>query len=117
MNKDITKQLLQLVKDNPDLPIVPLVDYEVCCGDDFAYWLGSFVSCKCGNYALYNERVWLDDEEEELKEAYFYENACEERYDKNIYTQDEIEHRLVEDTKNLWHKAIIVFIGLPDEVE
>lgn len=31
-----TKELLELIKENPDLPILPMVNYEVC-GDDFTY--------------------------------------------------------------------------------
>ena len=36
-----TKELLELIKENPDLPILPMVNYEVC-GGDFAYWTGYF---------------------------------------------------------------------------
>lgn len=45
MKKKQTQQervsnLLQLIKENPELKIVPMVDNEVCCGDDFSYWMG-----------------------------------------------------------------------------
>ena len=36
-----TKELLELIKENPDLPILPMVNYKVC-GGDFAYWTGCF---------------------------------------------------------------------------
>ncbi len=35
-----TKELLKLIEENPDLPIVPMVDAEVI-GDDSGYWLGN----------------------------------------------------------------------------
>lgn len=36
-----TEELLKLIKENPDLPIVPMVDSEVV-QDDFGYWLGAW---------------------------------------------------------------------------
>ncbi len=37
MNENV-KKLLELVKANPDLPIVPMVDAEIC-GDDYGTYM------------------------------------------------------------------------------
>ena len=37
-----SEELLKLVAENPDLPVVPMVDSEVCGGDEYGYWLGEF---------------------------------------------------------------------------
>jgi len=36
-NKKI-QELIQLSNENPDLEIIPMVNYEVCGSDDFQYW-------------------------------------------------------------------------------
>ena len=41
MNEN-TKNLLELIQQNPDLPIVPMVDAEIVNGDDWGRWMGSF---------------------------------------------------------------------------
>ena len=39
---ETNKDLLQLIKDNPDLPIIPMVDAEIA-GDDNGYYMGLWV--------------------------------------------------------------------------
>ena len=36
MNEKFT-ELLKLIKENPDLPVLPMVDGEICAGDDYGY--------------------------------------------------------------------------------
>ncbi len=48
-NSGKTLEFLQLVKDNPDLPIVPFVDGEICpdcCGS----WMASFGGARIDEY-------------------------------------------------------------------
>lgn len=110
MNK-CAKDLLDLVRENPDLPIIPFVNYEVCAGDECAYWLGSFDLCRVDEYAIVEvhgeDRTYLKDDEEEIRD-YYYDctyGMDDEEADAEVQRQmDRIE----------WTKAIIVFIDLPD---
>lgn len=34
-------ELFRLIKENPDLPVVPMVDGEIC-GDDSGYWMAGW---------------------------------------------------------------------------
>jgi hypothetical protein len=100
---DNTQKLLQLAAENPDLPIVPMVDYDVV-GDGYGFWLGEFGRCEVGEYALYSDRYY--DERDELKDDYYCTNA----EDFEGYTDDDLEEALDLATDHMWIKAIIVYI-------
>ncbi len=36
------KELFKLMQENPDLPVVPMVDGEIVPGDDYGYWQGDW---------------------------------------------------------------------------
>lgn len=42
--------LFQLMQENPDLPVIPFVDGEVCAGDDFATWMGSWGAARVDEF-------------------------------------------------------------------
>lgn len=77
------QQLLQLMTDHPELPVVPMVQGEVCGSDDCCYWLGAWHHSEIERYMLGEERIYFYDEsdmEEPLTEAKgwdWYENASE----------------------------------------
>lgn len=41
-----SEKFLRLVKENPDLPIIPMVDSAVVGDADYGLWLGSFGDCR-----------------------------------------------------------------------
>ena len=85
--------LNKLIYENPDLEVIPMVEYEVCCGDDYNRWAGSIGESKIREY-------FFDDS-----------NEGELRY-KDWYTPEglkEIEERGIK-----WNKAIFLFIDLPE---
>lgn len=49
------KDLLQLIKDNHELSIVPMVDSDVVASDDFSWWTAEW-----GRASI--EEIWNDDE-------------------------------------------------------
>jgi hypothetical protein len=107
-----TEKLLQLVKENPDLPIIPMVETEVVCGDEYGYWMGSFEDCQIREFAIdewYGEGIvrYRDDfnAEGDLIEA-----VAEGKYEGT----DEDYERAKMEVKDMWTKAIIVKIGLPE---
>lgn len=51
MNEKIT-ELLRLIKENPDLPILPMVDGEICAGDDYGYWSGSWGTARVDEFLI-----------------------------------------------------------------
>lgn len=104
------EELFRLIKENPELPIVPMVDADIV-GDDCGYWLGVWGRAEVDEYFISEraERVFyksdgdvfdvlerhLSDEEfEALPES---EEECRPYYDKLP-----------------WIKAIIVYINLPE---
>lgn len=58
MNSKVN-ELLLLVEDHPDLSIVPLVDSDIV-GKDNNRYPGSIGEVTLGEYAVYNDRVFLD---------------------------------------------------------
>ena len=131
-----TEKLLQLVQENPELPIVPMVDYEVV-DDGYGWWVGSFGRCSVGEYALFYERYF--DDRGDFAEFYYDYNddeLCERfNYDPRIhkysvaqglYTKEQLEvnkanEKLLDEyidkvADEYFKKAIIVYIGLPEEL-
>lgn len=107
MKNKQTEQLIQLIKENPELEVVPMVDYEVVA-DDYGYWLGTFGFSTVGEYAVYNDRYY--DDKDLLIEDY-YNNTCDDgRYDG--LEDKEIDKLIAEETADWWIKAIIVYIGV-----
>lgn len=83
------------VLDNPELKVIPMVQYEVCCGDDYNRWAGSIGKTMVKEFYFDND----NDNEGEL----IYKEHCTE-------TQlHELEEQGVK-----WDKAIFLFIDLPD---
>lgn len=107
--KNNREELFRLMQENPDLPVVPMVNGEIP-GDDSGYWLGAWGSAHIDEYLLASnddrvvyksdddvfdvlERYLPSEKFEELPET---ESACRPYYDKLP-----------------WTKAIIVYINLP----
>ena len=92
MNKN-AMDFAKIVFDNPELKVIPMVQYEVCCGDDYNHWAGSI------GKTMVKEYYFDNDNEGEL----IYKEHCTE-------TQlQELDEQGVK-----WDKAIFLFIDLPD---
>ena len=61
MDKNIEK-LIRLSKENPRMEIITMVNWEVCCSDDYSWWLGMIQKVK-------KDFVWHDDEQVWLSKA------------------------------------------------
>lgn len=104
------KELLKLVQENPDLPIVPMVDGEVCCGEGM-YWQGSFGSADINEWVCVNERFYTRDEQDEIEDE-LSDILCDDYPDMPDEEFFKMIHEKVEALS--WKKAIIVYIGLPE---
>lgn len=103
IQKENVKQALELIKENPELPIMPLVNYEVAAGDECMYWVGSWGKAEIDDYCTHDERVhFLSDGIDELFEQ-FFGNTIED-------ASPEYRKKLVESMG--WTKAIFIKIEL-----
>ncbi len=135
---EVIKNLVRLAEENPELPIVAMVDGEIVGGDNYARWLGSVGNVELGEYVLFDDR-FIDDREEfkeryydynddELCEKFGYEpgvnefrleNGCctQRQYDENKENEKHLEAYLDEVAERAFIPAIIVNIDLPKDIE
>lgn len=131
MNNNI-KNFLEIVNNNPNLPVVCAVDSDVVCGDDYGRWIAQIGYCKVGEFTLYNDR-WYQDREEFKEDYYCYnDDVLDERfnyksilYNENLSeaemavhkeSKERLEAYLNEVAEKAFHEAIIVNIDLPDDI-
>lgn len=107
IQKESFKDLMELIKENPDLPIVPFVDSEVVADDGYCRWLGSWGSCGIIEYTSH-----------EMHNSYpemIYKDDTENLEDYLLCTTEMSEKEIEEYINNLnWTKAISVNIDLPN---
>ncbi len=106
------KELFKLMQENPDLPVVPMVDGEIVVGDDYGYWQGAWGAARVDEY-LKPKREY----------DYIYFKSDYDIFDvlERYLTKDEF-NKLPEDedkckgiyNKLPWIKAIVVYITLPE---
>ena len=105
------EELFRLTRDNPDLPVVPMVDREIL-GDDSGYWLAGWGQARVDEYLVceHSERVAFKSDGDvfgTLEDYLSYDD-----FDK--LPDLESECRPIYDALP-WTKAIIVYIGAPEE--
>ncbi len=109
--KQSHKELMRLIKENPELPVLPFVDANVI-GDDSGYWLGRWSSVCVDEYLIspYKDTPVLfksDDDVFDTLERYLSYEELEKLPDS------EEECRKIYESLP-WKKAIIVYITLPE---
>ncbi len=109
--KQYRKELFKLMQENPDLPVVPMVDGEIP-GDDCGYWQGAWGYARVDEY-LKPKREYdyiffkSDDDVFDVLERYLTKDE--------FNTLPEDEDKCKEIYNNLpWIKAIVVYITLPE---
>lgn len=103
------KELLKLIEENPDLPIVPMVDAEVV-GDDYGNWMGEWGTCDITEYYIGRDHVhFKDDDEEDVLNDMIGCRYGEDQKGRDIYDlSDEEWDDLYKSIP--WEKAIVVYI-------
>ena len=112
--KSIEKQqknintLLKLIKENPKLEIVPMVDTECVFSDDYSCWMAEWGKTKVDEYWCGNERIYFKEQDFDTLVEDFIDNNYE---DYPGLTDVELE-KLAEEKVNSykWVKAIVVHI-------
>lgn len=97
-------KLIKLKTDNPELEIITMTNYDVCCGDDFRYWRGEISSVEIDIYYedfSFNDGVGMVIGEEAIKDLIF-----DELEDENVMNQE--YNKLEKEGKII--KAIFIFI-------
>lgn len=109
------KELIKMSEKNPELPIIPAVNYEVCA-EDSGYWKGSFETVEKGYFYNKEDGTWkagdkqdiIDEINIDLYEISDYEGLEDDDFDKIAegYFDAYIQQGKI-------YEAIIVYIGLP----
>lgn len=105
------EDLLKLIQENPELPVLPFVDADIVA-DDSGYWAGSWGSVRVDEYLVppdndYPVQFKSDDDIFYTLERYLsYEEF-------GRLPNSEEECRAIYETLP-WKKAIIVYINLPE---
>lgn len=109
------KTLLELIKENPKLPIVPMVDSEIC-GDGYGRWSGAWGAARVDKYIVadigWDSRIIFESDGDILEtlEGYLTDDEFEKLPDNETELQKAYD--------NLpWIKAIIVDINVDLEQE
>lgn len=106
--KKYREEFFKLMAENPELPVVPMVDYEVI-GDDSGRWLGAWGNSYVGEYLIGEERVYFRDDEN-FSEV---ERLIRERQGDEIFEIMNDQEAREEYAGMPWIKAVVVNIDLP----
>lgn len=109
--KENRAELFRLMVENPELPVVPMVDSEIVCDDGYSRWMGSWGSSYIGFYLLGEEKVHFreDDDFEEIESTLTDGAIKHEDFEAMTDAEAEAAYASLP-----WVKAIIVNIDLPD---
>ena len=101
-----TAELLKLIAENPDLPVVPVVSSEFSA--EYGYWLGCWSEARVDEYWLDGERGYFkSDDYDELVGDWVDNNY--ENYLHLTGNELTVKAENIVDGYN-WVKAIIVYI-------
>ena len=109
-NADKVIPFLELVRQNPDLPIIPFVDNDAVCAD-YSTTVCAFGGAEVKTFVCYDERIYFEDDLNDLISKY-YEGIGDYLDCSPDFSDDEILVLAHEWVKALpWKKAIIVWIN------
>lgn len=102
--------LLDLIKHNPELPIVPMVSTGCIFDDSHGYWMAEWSKAELTKYWCSDERIYQYYEDfDDLVDMWVDNNYGEEKYSRLS------EGELIELAENIvnnyeWVDAIVVYI-------
>lgn len=100
--------LLKLIKENPDLEILPMVATECVCDDSFSCWMGEWGSAEVTKYWVGDERMYRYDDFSDLVDEWI-DNNYEEYPEADDYELEKMAEKAVSGYQ--WVDAIIVYIN------
>lgn len=110
--KQYRAELFQLMQDNPDLPIVPMIDGVACGDDEFARYCGSWGRSYVAEYVIGEDAVHFRESSADMCEI-------EDVLTDGFVSYDDLECMPDEEAVAAyneldWIKAIIVNIDVPE---
>ncbi len=105
------EKLIELVKENPNLPIIPMVNTDVVLSDDYNYWLGSFGTVEIGSYYVSDERIFFDLDD--LTDQFLEDHCCDDKWE-NLSDEEQVK-KAENIAKKKMRPAIIIWIDTPKE--
>ncbi|MFA7157645.1 MAG: hypothetical protein WC123_08185 [Bacilli bacterium] len=106
--KENVSVLLKLIKENPELPILPMVATECVCDDSYCYWMAEWSRAEVTKYWCSDERIYQYDDFDDLVETWI-DNNYEEHPSLNDEELEVLAERIVNSYD--WVDAIIVYIN------
>lgn len=91
-------ELVKLIMENPEVDVIPMVDYEIICSDDYKRWASSIGKS-------------------EIHEYYFDSNDEGQLCYKDELNKEQLEYAnsYLHSNNMEWKKAIFVDVDLPIE--
>lgn len=100
--------LLDLIKENPELKILPMIDAEIVADDTYGWWAGSFGKAEIDHIWNNGERIYFKSgDEEDLIEKEL--EIIEDEF--SLSEAESVAQSRVEGYG--WEKVIVVWIGEP----
>lgn len=101
------EELLHLIKENPSLRIMPMVETEVVASDDFGWWMAEWGKASIEEAYLDDERVYIRS----LDEDTLLERVADHlRWIENISDEESFQKAETEINNYKWEKVIAVKI-------
>lgn len=99
-----TDKLIRLIKENPGLPVVPVVDGEIVGDDSYQYWLGHFGRSEVKGYYCQNR---IRQKGKMMNDAVSRQSAIDAR--RYTFGNDEFS------LEAAYHDCKLVFDGITDD--
>lgn len=120
MTNYATARLAKLAAENPALPIVAMVNFEVVAGDELAYWTGEIDNVDVRELWVSPDfRTWDREDAEDDYEDFIERYASNEDLMKFESLTDEklYKQAAMEWIAGLpWTKCIVIFVEEPDKL-
>ena len=109
-----TEEFIELVKQNPTLPVIPMVGEDVVDDDGYGRWMGSFGYSEVTEYYMGRDFVHFksDDEDDVLSDMVGCNYGCDKDGNDIYDLSDEEWDKLYQSIP--WVKAIVVYINEPE---
>ena len=109
-SKENLEKLFRLMQENPELPVLPMVNSEIICETYCTYWSGSFGDVVLTAYVIGDERIYFrEDDSDEMETVLNNVVGGQDWYDVAEDDVKQAYHDLP------WTEAIVVYIEYPYE--
>lgn len=107
--REINKEFVKLVAENPELPIKVFVDGD--CYEDEEWVVGKVYSATVTEIAVYDDKVYERDDIDSVKEA-MSNDACDLEEYENL-TDEEFDKAIEEKVERLgWERVILLKVSV-----